>query len=376
MKQCLVIVDYQRDFVTGSLGFPGAVEIERALAARLQTALDQDWDIYCTLDTHDEARYFTSREGRALPIGHCFAGTDGWKLYGRVGEMVAAAPAGRVHMVEKNCYGSEDLRELLMKGQYDAVLFGGVVTHICVLSNAILCQSALPDIPITVDAACCASNDPGLHERALDVLEGLNIHVINRRAGENAVLENIRGRRSVRAYQDRPVPMAVLERILEAAQWAPSGSNRQDTELIVLTRSEDLERINQAVRQAYLRYPLDEETYPAIAAGCRAARAEDYCFTFHAPALVIAVGRRDNQNAMADGACMLENLMLAAHSLGVGSCYVNQPRWMGEQAALRQILSKMGVDNSQIICGAVVLGYAAGDAPSAPARKPGRVRFV
>lgn len=376
MKQCLVIVDYQRDFVTGSLGFPGAVAIEQALTARLQTALEQGWDIYCTLDTHDEGRYFTSREGVALPIGHCFAGTDGWKLYGRVGELVSEAPEGRVRMVEKNCYGSEDLRERLMRGRYDAVLFGGVVTHICVLSNAILCQSALPDIPITVDAACCASNDPALHEKALDVLEGLNIHVINRKIGDHPALETIRTRRSVRAYQQRPIPRAVLARILDAAQWAPSGSNRQDTELIVLTRAEDLETINQAVRQAYLRYPLDEETYPAIAAGCRAARANDYCFTFQAPVLVIAAGRRDNQNAMADSACMLENLMLAAHSLGVGSCYVNQPRWMGEQPALRQTLSKMGVDSSRVICGAAVLGYAAGEAPKAPARKPGRVRFV
>ena len=50
--------------------------------------------------THlDEGRYFTSREGVALPIGHCFAGTDGWKLYGRVGELVSEAPEGRVHML-------------------------------------------------------------------------------------------------------------------------------------------------------------------------------------------------------------------------------------------------------------------------------------
>ena len=109
MKQCLVIVDYQRDFVTGSLRVPRrGCDPRQSLTARLQTALELGLGHLLHLDTHDEGRYFTSQEGVALPIGHCFAGTDGWKLYGRVGGMVSEAPEGRVHMVEKNCYGSED----------------------------------------------------------------------------------------------------------------------------------------------------------------------------------------------------------------------------------------------------------------------------
>ena len=205
----------------------------------------------------------------------------------------------------------------------------GGYPHLRALQRHPLPERAAGHPPSRWDAACCASNDPALHEKALDVLEDSTSMSSTGRSG---IIRRWRrsGPAAACAYQQRRMPGRYWR-----ASWTrrPVGAQRQQPPGHRADRADPgrgFETINQAVRQAYLRYPLMMRALSTIAAGCRAARADDYCFTFQAPVLVIAAGRRDNQNAMADSACMLENLMLAAHSLGVGSCYINPPRWMGE----------------------------------------------
>ena len=83
-------------------------------------------------------------------------------------------------MVEKDVFGSLKLGELLKKGQYNEVELVGLVSSICVISNAIIAKAALPEAQITVDASCTAGADWELHNKALDVMEGLQIKVTNR----------------------------------------------------------------------------------------------------------------------------------------------------------------------------------------------------
>lgn len=170
--RCLIVVDYQVDFVTGSLGFPAAEQLEKKIAEKMEQYHQCGDQVVFTLDSHGE-QYRYTREGRYLPVEHCRIGTPGNALFGRVAEM--RLPQDKCF--EKHNYGSPELFEWLRRQHFSSVELTGLVTHICVLSNAILAQTALPDIPIFLDADCVASPDAALHRAALRVLNGLQIHV-------------------------------------------------------------------------------------------------------------------------------------------------------------------------------------------------------
>ena len=178
MKTLLVVVDYQVDFVSGALGFEGASLIEDPICEAIFNQRQNGGEVCFTLDTHTES-YLETQEGKNLPIIHCVKGTKGWALYGRVADL--KRPQDQVF--EKPGFGSSELMDFVKKGGYGKVTFVGLVSHICVLTNAILAKTALPEAEIEVDCACTASFDPALHERALDVMKGLQIKLINQNAG-------------------------------------------------------------------------------------------------------------------------------------------------------------------------------------------------
>lgn len=173
VKKCLIVVDYQVDFVTGSLGNPAAAALEAGIAARIRQARAQGEDVIFTLDTH-EADYLSTREGRYLPVPHCIRETAGHGLYGAVAE--ECRPGDTV--LCKDTFGSRTLFAYLQEKRYDAIELCGVVTNICVISNAVLAKAALPEADISVNAALCASNDAILHRKALDVMASLQIDII------------------------------------------------------------------------------------------------------------------------------------------------------------------------------------------------------
>lgn len=181
MKNCLIVVDYQNDFVSGSLGFPEAVALDEKITAKIARYRAAGDDVMFTFDTHTP-EYLLSREGRYLPVPHCIRGTEGHKLYGKVGESVDTEDWCFV----KYTFGSDALFDFLKQNRYGKIELVGVVTNICVISNAVLAHTAQPETDVTVDASCCASNDPALHEKALDVMESLQIEVVNREGGRDA----------------------------------------------------------------------------------------------------------------------------------------------------------------------------------------------
>ena len=178
MKKLLLVVDYQKDFVDGALGFPGAEALDGPIAARIRTYRVTGDDVAFTMDTH-EADYLSTQEGRKLPAPHCIRGTPGWALYGQV---AGARDPKRDMIFEKPTFPSLQLGAWLREQRYGRVELCGLVSHICVLSNAVIAKAALPEAEIVVDARLTASYDPALHEKALDVLEGLQVTVPGRGA--------------------------------------------------------------------------------------------------------------------------------------------------------------------------------------------------
>lgn len=175
MKKALIVVDYQKDFVDGALGFEKAVQLEQAICRKIEQARDQGEEILFTFDTHGDD-YLQTQEGRDLPIEHCKKGSDGWQLYGKVEQL--RCPEDRCF--DKPCFGSWELGEYAREQQFDVIELCGVVSNICVLSNAVLLKAALPEAKLIVDARCTASNDDGMNEKALDILQGVQVEVQGR----------------------------------------------------------------------------------------------------------------------------------------------------------------------------------------------------
>ena len=185
MKRLLIVVDYQKDFVDGALGFEGAEALEEPILAKIAAYREAGDPVWFTFDTH-RPDYADTQEGRKLPIPHCLEGTPGWQLYGKVAD--AQLDSDEVFL--KPTFGSVALCERLAKAQqvaaslrtlpFASIELVGLVSNMCVLSNAVIARTACPDVPIIVDAACTAAPDPAMNEKALDVLEGLQIEVINR----------------------------------------------------------------------------------------------------------------------------------------------------------------------------------------------------
>ncbi len=174
MKKLLVVVDYQNDFVNGSLGFPEAELLDEPIAAKVAAYREEGADIIYTMDTHGPA-YLDMQEGRKLPVVHCQNGTEGWKLYGKTGEACKDAMT-----IGKHTFGSFDLAMMALNNGYDQIELCGVVSNICVMANAVLLKTAQPEAEIIIDAKCVASNDKELNEKALDVLASMQFTIINR----------------------------------------------------------------------------------------------------------------------------------------------------------------------------------------------------
>lgn len=175
MKELLVVVDYQNDFVSGALGFDGAEKLAGAICEKIADYRGRGQTVAFTFDTHDSG-YLQTQEGKHLPVLHCVRGTDGWQLHADI----AALQEANDPCFYKPSFGSMELAEYARDGGFDAVELCGLVSNICVLSNAVLMKAALPEAVVTVDARATAAGDTAIHEKALDVLAGVQVCVIGR----------------------------------------------------------------------------------------------------------------------------------------------------------------------------------------------------
>ena len=172
MKNVLIVVDMQNDFVSGSLGTAEARAIVPAVREKIAR---HEGRVIFTQDTH-RPDYLATQEGRNLPVEHCVKDTWGWQIVDELQEFVHA-PNARV--IEKPTFGSTDLAALL-KDEADeiaSVELIGLCTDICVVSNALLIKATLPEIPMAVDSACCAGVTPEKHLAALETLRSCQVAV-------------------------------------------------------------------------------------------------------------------------------------------------------------------------------------------------------
>ena len=133
-------------------------------------------------------------------------------------------------------------------------------------------------------------------------------------------------------------------------------------------------RINELVREGFQRWVPDDD-YPGKHAAKPASQKEGYNFYYHAPTLIIASNRPGYENAMADCALALENIFLAAQSIGLGTCYINQLHWLRDDPDLRAYLQELGIPREHTICSAAAVGYIARETPSLP-RREGTVNII
>ena len=174
MKQFLVVVDMQKDFVDGALGTKEAAGIVPAV---LEKVRNFEGDIFVTYDTHFED-YPDTAEGKKLPVPHCIYETPGWHLTEELEELMEEIPHFKV---QKYTFGSTTLPHLMEEvadGEDFSIELIGLCTDICVVSNALLLKAFFPEVPISVDASCCAGVTPELHEAALKTMRSCQIDVI------------------------------------------------------------------------------------------------------------------------------------------------------------------------------------------------------
>ena len=172
MKQILIVVDMQNDFIDGALGTKEAAAIVPKVEDKIRNF---DGEVFFTRDTH-ETWYLETQEGKNLPVPHCIRGTEGWQIRKELDALRKTDP------IDKETFGSTDLAADLLALHEDeeigSITLVGLCTDICVISNALLIKATLPEVPIYVDAACCAGVTPESHENALKAMEACQIKVM------------------------------------------------------------------------------------------------------------------------------------------------------------------------------------------------------
>ncbi|MDR1001228.1 MAG: nitroreductase family protein [Clostridiales bacterium] len=190
----------------------------------------------------------------------------------------------------------------------------------------------------------------------------------------NEVLTAIRERRSTRKFTERQIAPEQLDAMLNAAIWAPSGGNNQSWLFTAIQRKDILLRLNELVREGFARWTPDDD-YPGKLAAKEHSQADSFNFYYHAPTLIIASNKPNYQNAMADCALAMENIFLAAQSLRLASCYINQIFWLRHDEPLREYLDELGIPREHVIRASAAIGFAA--VPShTPARKDGTINII
>ena len=170
MKKLLIVIDMQKDFIDGALGTPEAAAIVAKVREKMLSYPREA--VYATMDTHGED-YLSTQEGQLLPVTHCVRGTEGWTLHPDLAPLVP-----QEHIFEKPSFGSLALAQAMASlPETEEIELIGLCTDICVVSYALLLKAFLPEVKVSVDAACCAGVTPEKHLAALETLRSCQVEV-------------------------------------------------------------------------------------------------------------------------------------------------------------------------------------------------------
>jgi nicotinamidase-related amidase len=166
----LIVVDMQNDFIDGALGTPEAV----AIVPYVKNVIENfDGKVLFTRDTHFE-NYMETLEGKNLPVPHCIKGTHGWQIRADLDALRTT------EAIDKVTFGSKELIEILKNvNDVESIMFVGLCTDICVISNVMLVKAFYPEIPLVVDAKACAGVTAQSHKNALEAMKMCQVTIVN-----------------------------------------------------------------------------------------------------------------------------------------------------------------------------------------------------
>ena len=169
------------------------------------------------------------------------------------------------------------------------------------------------------------------------------------------MFEMIKTRRSTRNFKEKDVEKEKLDQLIEATRYAPSGGNNQSSHFIVIKNKQFLEELAGMVQVEFSKMEVEENMYKSLKSSILQSKKGNYVFHYNAPVLVVVCNKKGYGNAMADSACAIENMLIMANALDLGSCYINQLTWLSEREIIRK---KLNICEDEIVCGAVAIGYS------------------
>lgn len=191
------------------------------------------------------------------------------------------------------------------------------------------------------------------------------------------LIEKIISRRTIRRYKPEQVDLELIEQIVEAGLYAPSAGNGQGTKLVVCRDVELNAQLGKVSR--LLQFGGEEPTelkwhvsddQPSILDDINIKDG------FYGAPTVITIFSGDGGFCRENAAMVAENMMLAAHFLGLGSCYIGRAKALFDMKQPKQLQVKWGIPEDYIAVGHVLVGYRDGGEPKAKPRKEGRVIYV
>ena len=168
-------------------------------------------------------------------------------------------------------------------------------------------------------------------------------------------MQNLLARRSIRKYKPDMLPREIIEKIAEAGTFAPTGKNQQSPIIVAVT--------NKALR----------DRMSALNAAVLETDSEPF---YGAPVVLVVLANKEVRTAIYDGSLVMGNLMLAAHAMGIGSCWINRAREVFDTDEGKEILASLGIEGEYEGVGHCILGYADCEQPAPAPRKENYVYWV
>ena len=169
--------------------------------------------------------------------------------------------------------------------------------------------------------------------------------------------ENIITRRSTKKYLDKEVSQELLEKIIETGRYAPSGGNSQSNHFLVIQNKQIIAHLVKMVEKSFSQMEINENMYRSLQNSINLSKKGGYVFCYNAPVLIIVANKKDYGNNQADCALALENMMLEANELDLGSCYINQLKWINEDQKILSYLQSLGMNEDERVYGSLIVGY-------------------
>jgi nitroreductase len=171
-------------------------------------------------------------------------------------------------------------------------------------------------------------------------------------------LEAIKTRRSTRKFKSQAVELEKLQTIVDAGRFGPTGGNCQTNHFFVISDASVIAKLKELVQAAFAKMELCDDLYKSLKNSITLSRKGNYSFCYTAPVLIVVANQKEYGNNIADVACAVENMMLAANELDLGSCYINQLKWLNEEPTLLEYLRSLGLKEGERVYASVAIGYA------------------